>query len=67
MIVLIARKPGKFNNFFENINTRIICPESKNKIVFEKNFCVSKNPDLKEFCKYPRYEDVPVLIRDDMV
>lgn len=67
MIVLIARKPGKFNNFFENINNRIICPESKNKIVFEKNFCVSKNPDLIEFCKYPIYEDVPVLIRDDMV
>tara|TARA_B100001063_G_C16723230_1_gene534807 strand:- start:516 stop:1460 length:945 start_codon:yes stop_codon:yes gene_type:complete len=65
MIVLIAKKPGEFDNTYENIYENIICPETKNKIFIDKNFCVTKNSDSNIISKYPIYEGVPVLIKED--
>ena len=65
MIVVVAKKPGVLKNNYENIYENLICPGTKNKVYVDKNFCVTKDSNSNIIAKYPIYEGVPVLIKED--
>jgi len=64
-IYLVVRKPGKLNPENINLYDNLKCPFTGNKLFEENGYYITKNIQDEILYRYPIYNGIPVLIKED--